>query len=149
MDIGVTCIVAGELVAICNTVAVFVEDSLRKVFDERSFGSGVEQFVVAIVAVDSNGHANETFSKGQNSVGRFKHPITAKSIKYMSLAICFDAEKLMNLTSTKFLEVFCSELLIRLDHPGIKIPKTFDYKEFSAQLKQHLEILKRVEIVEN
>jgi len=98
---------------------------------------------VMIVSVDSDEIENQKFCKGYNKVGRYKHPISSETVKFIGFALPYDPEIIVTMNIGQFVNIFCTDLLSRLSAPSFKIPSTFNYEKFCFDLREPLEILKR------
>lgn len=134
---SVTSSEVGEL--ICN-VTVALENELKPIFANDSYGGGVDQFVVVVVAVDSDTSVNEKFCKSHNRAGTDRHPITGEKVKYISVALPFDPQIIELMTEDQVRLAVCASLTSRLDNLGLKrMPKEFDYTKFATDLRVALE----------
>ena len=149
MQIRITSVVCEEALEICRRTSVSVEDALKPLFVERSYGASIDQFVVVIVAADSDETENAKYCSAHDRVGSYRHLITLARVKFIGFALPYDPVTVVSMTLTEFRAKFCSDLLKRLESPSLKIPKAFDYARFASDLQMPLEILKRATAISN
>jgi hypothetical protein len=120
--------------------AVPLESEFNDTFSHFSYGGEVDQFIGVLVAVDSMVDAtqNAKFLSKNNKSGSFKHLLTREKVKFISIAIPYQHEGLEGKTESQLMKIFCADLYKKLDNPEIKIPKGFDYKKFTEDMKNKL-----------
>ncbi len=106
----------------------------NNLFLNKSYGADISQFAAVAIAVGEP-EENEKFSKPHNKAGTDKHPLTGEKAKFISFALCFTQDEVLNKDEDKLKHLFCNALLARLDNPNIKLPKGFDYEKFSTDMK--------------
>ena len=142
MQIRVTSVASGEVGETLGVITVGIENALSPLVGPMRF-DGVSQFIVVIVAVDSDRLENDKFVRAHNKTGHYRHPITSERVPYISIALPFDPVVLESMTEEQVRQVVCSTLLCQLDQPGVRIPKAFDYERFASTLRTAIEIYAR------
>jgi hypothetical protein len=143
MQVKVVSIVAEDLAPLFREVTSSLEDALCPAFASKTYGGGIEQFSVFAVAVDPDESINAKFCAGYNKAGRYSHPLTHSIIRYISVALPFNPEAIATLTSEQVCWQLCESLIMRLEKPGIKVPKGFAFDTFAEDLRLALEIYLR------
>lgn len=142
MHIRITCVTDEKAGILINDTLIELQDSLNLYFIGQKYGAH-EQFLIVVVAVDSDASENEKFLKRYNKVGSYKNLVTSEMTKYIGFGIPFDPLAIERMGGNQFRIAFCDALLLKLENPEIKVPKTFEYDRFAADLKIRLEIFKR------
>lgn len=143
MEVRWTCDTSPEVGSLLGRATIELQEALTPLFRERSYGGGVDQLVVMVVSVDSDPSENIKICERHNKVGSYKHPITSERVKYIGLALSFDPASIEGETDDQVRRLLCTALIGRLQEPGLKIPKAFDYERFSDDVSSALEIYSR------
>lgn len=138
MKIRFTSVSSSEAAEICRNVAVALEDELMPIFAERTFGDGIDQFVVVMIVVDPDPKENAKFERKYHSVGRYKDMRTGDKVRFISIALPFNPDDVVAMTESELRSSLVTALLQRLQSLDLKIPKQFDYPAFVEQLEQSL-----------
>lgn len=139
MDVRITSVASSDVGQKISDVTVPLEESLRdKVKKELSEMEGIGQFMVVVVAVDSDPAINEGFCKGYHKVGSYTHPITGKRTKFIGFALNLDPQDVSCYPHDALKKAICTEIIKHLNNNDLKIPKKFDYQKFSSYLKEVL-----------
>lgn len=139
VKIRFTSICSSEVALLCRNVTVALEDKLIPLFADRTFGEGIDQFVVVVIAVDADQEENAKFERKYNSVGRYKDIRTGENVRFMSIALPFNPDEVVAMTQSDLCSSLVAALLRRLKTPNLKIPKRFDYRTFVECIMESLE----------
>lgn len=135
MEIKVVSVVSEAVASVCRNVTVSLEDSFKPIFLDTDFGADIKEFTFAIVAVDEDSETNERFCEPHNKIGRYKHWLTQETVKFISFALPFKPDAIEGKPESEVVRIFLEAALFRLDNPGLKIPRGFDYVGFAAKFK--------------
>ncbi|WP_426117470.1 hypothetical protein [Massilia sp. PWRC2] len=139
MHIKITSIATEEVGSVLGRVSVAMEDALNPLFERESYGD-IEQFMLVIVAVDSDVAENSRFVAAHNKIRNFRHPATLARFKSMSFSLSFDPVYIESKSESQIRRLVSTGLLAKLDNPGLKIPVKFDYIRFVADLRLAIRI---------
>jgi hypothetical protein len=117
---------------------VKLEDGLKPSFESKVFGSGIDQFTIVLVSVDSDPQKNKRFIDDHQKVGYYKDHLTKERVNYLSIAVPMNPEEVLKMDESTLRKEFIRTLYSRLENQGLKIPKKFDYLTFLAYLKEVL-----------
>ncbi len=143
MNIGVTNVVSESVAEILGSMSVAFEDAIKPHFLGDDFGAGVNEFIVAIIAVDSDIEVNNRFCEKNEKVGSYKHWLSQKVVKFICISLPMDPDKIEKMTEAEVRRAFCEALIEKLKHPVVKIPKKFDYARFVEKMDTALQIYAR------
>lgn len=135
MEIKVVSVVSEAVAAVCRNVTVSLEDSFKPIFSHTDFGADIKEFTFAIVAVDEDSATNGRFCEPHNKAGRYKHWLTQEAVKFISFALPFNPNDIEGRAESEVIRIFFEAALSRLDNPGVKMPRGFDYAGFAAKFK--------------
>lgn len=110
MRIRFTSVVTEEISELIRLVTVELQEALKASLSKGTYEGGIEQFAAVIVAVGTQKENNEFVSK-HNKLGSYKDFFSKKKIKYISYALPFNPEILINMEIADLKSMFCSELL--------------------------------------
>lgn len=134
MKIRITSIAWQGLSDSIGSITVEMEDALSKLFKGLSFGAGIDQLTVVIVSVSSEDSENDRISEGYNKIRRLRHPVTHEQIKSIGLGIPFNYNVVSEMSRSDLRKVICCSVLRKIAKPDIKIPRGFNYEEFSERI---------------
>lgn len=135
MHIKITSIATAEVGPLLGRVSVAMEDALNPLFERESY-SDIEQFMLVIVAVDSDVNENSRFVAAHNKIRNFRNPATLARFKSMSFSLSFDPAYIESKSESQMRRLVSLGLLAKLDNPGMKIPVKFNYVRFVADLRR-------------
>lgn len=132
-----TSIATSKVGAAIASVTVPLEDQLVAALAEESFGDAFDQFSVIVIALD---RPDKRFEHRHHRVTRLKDPRTGETVRLLSMAVVMDAGEVEGLTRDELRSRIIEGLFARLDSPGLKIPKIFNYPAFVTAVKQALSL---------
>ena len=134
MRVRVTSISWSEVAAKVRSVTSEMEAALGPFFKDASFGGGVEQLMIVLVSASSDEDENDRIGKGYDGVRTRRNPLTNESTKSFGFGVQIRPEVLSGLDADGLRQFVRQSILMRIEQPGFRIPKTFNYPEFSRQL---------------
>lgn len=139
MKVVVTSISWQGVSEIVRSVTVAMENVLSRSFKELSYGAGIDQLTIVVIAASSEESENERLRKGYNKVGRLRHPFTKEPIKVIGFAIPLNSDLLVKIDKPELGKLICQAVLEKIANPKLRIPKDFDYDSFSKRLSAAIE----------
>lgn len=117
--------------------SLILEKKIMSTMEGESFGGEIHEFIVVTV-VDNPLMPikdKDSFLNNYHRVGRYKHPVTKESVKYISIVLFFDRENLESLSKEAMCTVLAGALIFRLENIDLKIPRKFDYDNFFKKIQ--------------
>jgi len=75
---------------------------------------------------------------GYDGVRTFRNPLSNQPTKSFGFGVPISPEVLSGLGTDELRQFVCQSILTRIEQPGFKIPKSFNYPEFSGRLRAGL-----------
>ncbi|WP_137940421.1 hypothetical protein [Chitinivorax sp. B] len=125
-----------------GNVTVRLQEALSPFFSNKEYGGEVDQFMLVVVAVDSDVEENKRSCKAYNRVASYKDMITGSKVKFLGIALPFDPIPLAEMSERELANLICIALQEKMNNPELKIPKGFDYQLFKNDLQLALELYK-------
>lgn len=143
MNVRVTSISWREVGDSIRSVTADLEKALSGLFKDLSFGAGVDQLTIVVISVSSEDSENDKLCRGYNKIGRLQNPVTKKSTKSIGVAIPLNSCVISKISRSELRKLLCESVLHKVANPDLRVPKDFDYKEFSERLSTAIAIFSR------
>ena len=115
-----------------DRLQVFGEKFLRK-----SFGGNIGQITVVLVS-SFDDESNERHVSTLQGKSSYRDYFTKEKIISLNFAVALAQEEICELTDDEILRLACDRLLENVEKKEIRIPKGFDYGEFSKSIKTEI-----------
>ena len=140
MKFRVTSVTDEESGALLRDATVAMEDWLNASLNDGKFGDGVDQFVVVVIAVDSDPEENLRWAKSHDKTGKYKNPFTGEGVRYISSAVVLPPSKVKELGEESILSFLCAATICRLASRPKRVPKGFDYERCAKAVSLALQV---------
>ena len=140
MKFRVTSVTDEESGALLRDATVAMEDWLNASLSDGNFGEEVDQFIVVVIAVDSDPEENSRWAKSHDKTGKYKNPFTGEGVRFISSAIVLPPSKVQELGQESILSFLCAATIRRLALRPKRVPKGFDYERCSKAVSLALQV---------
>src|SRR6267378_45404 len=105
---------------------------------DRSFGDGVEQFLVIAVAVYEDQSKDDEIVGSNTLWTKYKDPFTKKTVKVLSVALPIGLNRLQAFESAHLRRFIVETLLRALETMNVRMPKKFQFDAFASHIRSVL-----------
>ena len=135
MRLRITSITTPEVGQLVGNLTTMLEDRLRPSIETQDYGTGIAQFVVFFVSVDSDLLENERYCVANNRCSRYKDLVTGEIVKFIGLAVPIDPALILRTPEEALPGILGSLLLDEVAIPAYALPRTFDRPRLAADLR--------------
>lgn len=134
MKITVNSVTSGEVTAKYREPMLALERQLQECLN-GSYEGGVESLAFIAVSVSDDEAENQNFADDFNKSGYFKSPLSGERIKYLSFAYAITPQDAQRLSDHDLLSNFIAGILLELQTPRVRIPKSFDLQKLISDME--------------
>ena len=138
MRVRCTSIVDKDVGAPSTEAMNWLNSVLEPALLDRSFGEGVEQFMVVAVGVHEDPSKDEEIVRSNTLCTRYKDPFTKKTVKLLSIALPIGYKRLRAFAPEHLRRFIVESLLEALEKMDVRTPKKFEYGNFVSHVRNAL-----------